>query len=136
MHRPQPLSCHVMPNICQGLHKKHQQSDTQTQPRQSQDQQVQHSQRHMKHGQQGYGQHRQPPAADPDRLVHALNESFLYFRHTPRERFQISSTRKKCLKGPGVLVGDLNARIHAWDDMTSCQGPMLHKWAQTHNVLT
>lgn len=42
----------------------------------------------------------------------------------------------KWLRGPGVLVGDLNARHTQWDDFANRQGRQLYKWARTHNFLT
>lgn len=37
------------------------------------------------------------------------------------------------LRGPGVLVGDLNARDATWDVTYNRRGPILRKWATAHN---
>lgn len=42
----------------------------------------------------------------------------------------------RCLKGPGVLLGDLNARHAQWDDTYNCAGRQLQKWARLHNFQT
>lgn len=40
------------------------------------------------------------------------------------------------LRGPGVLIGDLNARDTAWDDTHNRRGPVLRQWAIAHNFTT
>lgn len=40
------------------------------------------------------------------------------------------------LRGPGVLLGDLNARSAQWDDSTNARGPVLRSWAVRHNFRT
>lgn len=61
-----------------------------------------------------------------------------YVRPTiPSEEFaQFLQIAKNCLRGPGILVGDLNARHKAWDDYTNRHGKMLHNWAQSQKFLT
>lgn len=61
-----------------------------------------------------------------------------YVRPTiPRDDFaQLLQIANLCFRGPGILIGDLNARHRAWDDFTNLHRRMLHKWAQSHNFLT
>lgn len=61
-----------------------------------------------------------------------------YARATiPREELaKFFSIAHRWLRGPGLLIEDLNARHPASDDYTNRQGSMLHKWAQRHNFLT
>lgn len=56
---------------------------------------------------------------------------------TPPQNFRkFLAIASRCLQGPGVLLGDLNARHQAWDDARNTQGTQLHRWAQRHNFLT
>lgn len=40
------------------------------------------------------------------------------------------------LRGPGILIGDLNARAVQWDDTHNRRGPALARWARLHNFCT
>ena len=40
------------------------------------------------------------------------------------------------LRGPGILIGDLNSRHNSWDTSTNRNGSSLNRWALRHNFLT
>lgn len=56
---------------------------------------------------------------------------------TPHDEFmRVLAIAKRCLQGPGILLGDFNARHSSWDSTTTPRGSRLHKWAQRHNFRT
>lgn len=57
--------------------------------------------------------------------------------NTPAAEFsRLLGIASRCLRGRGVLDGDLNARHESWDDRTNRHGTQLHRWAQRHNFRT
>lgn len=54
-------------------------------------------------------------------------------RTPPEELQRFLAIAHRCLQGPGVLMGDFNARQSAWDDQTTPQGRRIHRWVQAHN---
>lgn len=54
----------------------------------------------------------------------------------PQEFANFLAIITKHLRGPGLLVGDLNARNLAWDDKINGPGIALQRWAQRHNFYT
>lgn len=75
-------------------------------------------------------------------LVHGVADgvpilgAYIVPRIPKAELGRILEIASRCLRGPGILVGDLNSRHHQWDDTYNFQGILLQKWARRHNFLT
>lgn len=75
-------------------------------------------------------------------IIHGVAHGFpvmgAYFApRIPRaDLHRVPALAAKCLQGPGILMGDLNARHTQWDDVSNPQGVILQQWARRHNLCT
>lgn len=91
--------------------------------------------------------------AAPFRHIGSYHDSFFHIIHgtancipilacyvspvTPQDHFErFLAISSRHFKGPGVLLGDLNALHEAWDKNHNCQGVQLSRWAQKNHFLT
>lgn len=75
-------------------------------------------------------------------LIHGVADgipilgAYLTPRLPKQELQRVLATAARCMRGLGILVGDLNGRHNKWDVTYNMQGAEIHRWARRHSFLT